>query len=144
MTVTREQLDAYGLTKVRHGSDAAEPLLVGLHFHLHAYICGNGCVKPSPFEAWATFTQIFQQRPNNCRFAVAQMVPLKQQFGHVGYKGPEGDFLCWDLYDDDLLVTQRARSRARNDGLLGAPVPKWQGPSADALVMKAMALYDRE
>lgn len=120
--------------KAAHDTPPASDTLAGIHYKLEGYICGAGCVKPSPFEGWATFTLIFQQRPNNCRFAVARLVPVFE------YE-PRGPWLCWDLFDDVLTMGQNTQQLG---GLITPPWPKWQGASADALIMKAMALYDRE
>lgn len=117
------------MTEAAPAPPADQPL-AGLHYHLEGYVCA-GQVKPSPFEAWATFTLIYQKRPQGCRFAVAQLVPV------FAYH-PAGPYLCWDLDDDDL------RQASRRPGLITAPWPKWQAASPDALIMKAIALYDRE
>jgi hypothetical protein len=109
----------------------------GVHYHLHSYICGSGCVKPSPFEGWAPFETIFQQRPNLCRFAVARCVP-------VSGSEPQGPWLCWDLYADTLMRGQLMNGLKYRTFLLQPPPPKWQGATADGLIMKAMALYDRD
>lgn len=119
--------------------------MVVVHYLLHGYVCGGSCFQPSPFEGWASFTQIFQRRPDQCRYAIAQAVPLKQVDAEAdGWKrvvttGPEGDWLCWDLFDDSLVLGAPLRNR----GLIAAPRPLWRAPNPDALVMKAMALYDR-
>lgn len=102
--------------------------LIGIHYQLHCYVCGRACTKPSPFDGWATFTQIMQQRPDGCRFAVARIVPV------FGTK-PQGPYLVWDLF------LPRA---VHNNGWINAPKPLWRSASVDGLVMKAMALYDRE
>ena len=103
--------------------------LVNVHYLLHSYVCGQGCVRPTPFEGWATFTQIFQQCPDACRFAVAKIA------ADLPYQ-PQGPYVCWDFHDDTLTNP--------TGGTVTAPWPKWQGPSADGLIMKAMALYDRD
>lgn len=113
---------------------------IGLHFELQCFI-GSGRVHPSPFEGWATFPQIFQRRPDGCRFAIVRRVPLKTAV----YKGnfdsvtpadePEGDYLAWDLLDDTLTRGVR--------GDLSPPEPLWRSASKDGLIMKALALYDR-
>lgn len=115
-----------------HASEVGRPL-AGVHYHLEAYVCRGGCTKPSPFEGWATFTLIFQQRPHECRYAVARLVPV------FSYE-PAGPYLCWDLWDDSLLGGQNTQ----RNGLITPPFPLWQGPSPDALIMKAVMLYDRE
>jgi hypothetical protein len=89
-------------------------------FRCHAFVCGKSCSKPSPVEGWALFGDIFSHRPNDCRFAVVENVL--------------GEFLAWDLLDDDLALGQFRKV---------PPAPMWDGPTADAVIMKAMALYDR-
>ena len=110
------------------------------HYELHAYVCGRGCIKPSPFEGWATFSQIFQNRPSECRYAVARLVALRNHQGKVIH-GPYtvGPFVVWDLYHDDVVRHQQWKTT-----LLRPPPPTWTGPTADAMIMKAMALYDRD
>lgn len=112
------------------GNHAQKP---GLHYKLECYICGPSCIQPSPFEGWVTFPRIFQQRPDGCRFAVAQLVPVFED-------RPEGDYLVWDLLTEELTMGRGLYAH----GYLRAPAPLWQSPSLDGLIMKAMALYDRE
>lgn len=111
-----------------------------MHWRLCAYVCGKGCTKPSPFgdDTWATFTQIFNARPDGCRFAIAQRVPMAITAQGVVYDKPTGPFVVWDLFDD-LLVRGK---RAGEGGLLAPPPPKWMGEGEDGMIMKAMALYD--
>ncbi len=122
-----------------------EPAAVGLHYLLHGYVCGGGCFKPSTFEGWATFTQIFNARPDGCRYAIAQLVPIRVNPDSdpntplVLHDQPLERFACFDLYDERLV----RGTPLRNRGLMPAPEPRWTAHSADALVMKAMALYDR-
>lgn len=114
--------------------------LVGMHYQLVGYVCGPGCVKPSPFEGWATFTQIFNARPNECRFAVGRMVPMRVEKGVAALAPePEGPFVCWDLYDRELTTGKRMAP----SGLLMPPPPMWRGPSGDGLIMKASLIYDQ-
>lgn len=119
----------------------------GLHYELQAYICGRACIKPSPFEGWATFAQIFNHRPDGCRFAVVRRVPLRSNPDPdpntpLFYAdGPEGDYLVWDLYHDAVVQHQRHRT---HDITLRPPPPTWTGESRDGMIMKAMMLYDRE
>lgn len=119
---------------------APDQAYVGLHYKLSCYVCGPACTKPSPFEGWVTFEQIFTKRPDGCRFAVAQGVPLRRNtdpnpntplFYH---EGPTGDFLVWDLFNDRLT---------RGVVPLRPPVPVWTGSTEDGLIMKAMALYGK-
>lgn len=114
---------------------------VGLHYQLIAYVCGASCVQDSPFEGWATFEQIFQRRPDNCRYAVARQIPLQMgDDGRVDYGSPQGEYLCWDLYDDSLLTPSGFKKQSIP---LKPPRPLWVTTSPDGLIMKAMALYER-
>lgn len=114
--------------------------LVGLHYRLCAYVCGRGCIKPSPFEGWVTFTQILQQRPDGCRFAVAQMVPMvRDEDGTARFTGvPQGPFVVWDLHDEELVRGKRTGP----NGLVMPPPPLWMGESEDGMVMRAVLSYD--
>lgn len=112
-------------------------LLPAAHYELQAYICGKACSRPSPFEGWATFEQIFNARPDGCRYAVVRRVPLRNHNGKIIVGPPAGDFLVWDLYHDDIVQHQWPWRPV----LLQPPEPTWTGRTADGMVMKAMALY---
>jgi hypothetical protein len=103
------------------------------HYHLIAYICGHACTKPSPFEGWVTFQQIFVQRPDGCRYAVVQ-----RSRAH-----PTGWYLCWDLLHDSLTMPLQRMGVAIHTRTLAPPPELWAGDSPDGLIMKAMALYER-
>ena len=117
--------------KPEHTTAGGTPM-VGMHYQLHCYVCGHGCTKPSPFDSWATFTQIFRNRPDGCRFAVARLVPVFETH-------PRGPYVAWDLHDDELVRGKRVGP----SGLIAPPPALWRSDSVDGLVMKAMALYDR-
>lgn len=91
-------------------------------YKLHAYVCGTACTKSSPFEGWATFDQIFNHRPNDCRYGVAQTTA--------------GDVLVWDFYCDALLE--------HNSLVLRAPPPVRMGFDLDAMTMATMMTYGDE
>ena len=110
----------------------------GLHYKLSCYVCGRACSKPAPFEGWATFGQIFNSRPDGCRFAIAQQLVLVHRQGGLIHELDDA-WLCWDLLDDEVI---RKSSDWRNP-TLAAPPPTWTSPSETGLIMKAMALYDR-
>ena len=115
---------------------------VGLHFELQAYVCGADGIKPSPFEGWATFAQIYEKRPSECRFAVARRVPLRNHQGKVFTASrAEGPFIVWDFYHDEILVHQRFKTAS---SLLRPPTPTWTGYSRDGMIMKALMLYDQQ
>lgn len=113
---------------------------VSVHYELAAYICGAGCIKPSPFEGWATFAQIFGHRPDSCRYAVARPVPIRNHQGK-GIIGPysQGPWLVWDLYHDDVVRHQRHKVGSIN---LRPPPATWSGLSKDGMIMKACMLYE--
>ena len=118
---------------------------VGFHYLLHGYVCGGGCFKPSPFDGWATFTQLFQRRPDGCRYAIAQPVPIRVNPDKspntplVLHNEPLETWWCWDMHDETLVRGSPLHAR----GLLSPPPALWSAPNPDALVMKAFALYDR-
>ena len=114
---------------------------VASHYELQAYVCGRSCVKPSPFEGWATFTQIFQNRPSDCRFAVVRRVPLRSHDGTVFLAArADGPYLVWDLYRDGVTEHQW-----RHPTLLLRPPPAtWSGRSKDGMIMKAMMFYGQK
>ena len=114
--------------------------MAAVHYLLHGYVCAGGCFTPSPFEGWVTFTLIFQRRPDGCRYAIAQEVPLVQEDPMSVVCGqPEPEWICWDLQSDALVFGTPSRQR----GLLPPPPVLWRSTSVDGLVMKATALYDR-
>lgn len=120
----------------------------GYHYELQAYVCGAGCVRPSPFEGWATFAQIFSHRPSECRYAVVRRVPLRVNPDPdpgtplVLSGNPEGDYLVLDLYHDSVVKHQA--HKPGTSVFLRAPPPTWSGTSRDGMIMKAIMLYDRE
>lgn len=125
----------------RHSTKLSAPEvsknLAGLHFHLDCYVARGG-TTPSPFEGWATFTQIFHRRPDGYRFAVAQALLLVDE-GRIVNR-PDDTWICWDLLTDDLVRGKTLQS----GGYIPAPAPLWTAPTADALVMKGFALIDKE
>lgn len=96
-------------------------------FHLCAYVCGQSCMRPSPFDGWATFDQIFARRPSDCRYGVARTVT--------------GLVVVWDFYDESL--TYGGLVSSGREGSFDPPLPVRIGPSEDAMIMATMALYDR-
>lgn len=110
----------------------------GLHYHLSCYV-GRAHTRPSSWEGWATFTTIFQQRPDGYRFAVARQLVLDTEGGKVVNRLAD-DWICWDLLCDQLTGGHNLQ---HSDGLMRPPPPIWTGPNEEALVMRAMALYDR-
>lgn len=120
---------------------------IGAHYQLSCFVCGRGCTKASPFEGWATFAQIFNARPDGCRYAVARVVPLVVNWSMrrpttvSNAAEPAGDFIAWDLYDDSLMS---GFNFAGQGGTWITPPPVlWRSEHEDGLVMKCMALYER-
>lgn len=126
------------------GTGMFDDPIVGMHYRLSCYVCGKGCVKASPFgeNSWATFTQIFNSRPDGCRYAVAQGLPLRVRLTSpptADHGDPDGPFVVWDLLDD-LLVKGK---RTAPSGLLMPPPPVWMGDSEDGMIMKACHCYEQ-
>lgn len=118
--------------------------MVDMHWKLAAYVARGG-IKPSPFDTPQTFTRIMQERPNDCRFAIAQAVRIRPAKGSTNKclkyatdTHPSGPFVVWDLLDEQLTRGQRANAA----GLLAPPPPMWMADSEDGMCMKALAFYD--
>lgn len=118
--------------------------MVGFRYTLAAYVCQCHVISPSFGSDWVTFTTIFQQRPDGCRFGVGRAIPLMPEpsadpdtpLFHYGV--PSGPYLAWDFFDE---VLEKA-ARQSKSGLVSAPSPVWEADTADGLVMKVLALYD--
>lgn len=114
----------------------------GTHYHLSCYV-GRTHTRAAEWEGWATFTTIFQRRPDGYRFAVARQMVLRsigEGIASVVKHIPDDQWLCWDLLSDQLTGGHNLQ---HSDGLMRPPPPMWTGPTEEALVMRAMALYDR-
>lgn len=94
-------------------------------YTLHAYVCGEGCVNWWPGIGAVSFNNIYVNRPDNCRFAVATgYTPLTQ-----------GDpVIVWDLYK----VEQNSR------GQIIVPKPVRTHPDVYSAVMATTMLYDED
>jgi hypothetical protein len=90
------------------------------HYKVHAYICGQGRIHEPGFEGWALFGDIFQQRPDGCRYGVVEAT--------------DHQFEVWDFFADDLV-----RGEFRNI----PPIPIYTGAYLDGLIMKVLALYGK-
>lgn len=110
----------------------------GAHYHLSCYV-GRTHTRAAEWEGWATFTTIFQRRPDGYRFAVARQLVMSEEGGKVVNR-LDDQWLCWDLLSDQLTGGHNLH---RTDGLMRPPPPIWTGPNEEALVMRAMAQYDR-
>ncbi len=120
---------------------------VGMHYVLTGYV-RRGSLVPPP-DAWGkpatpqTFTTIMQNRPSDCRFAVAQIVRIRRAVTPRGAQivsdtEPSGPFIVWDLHDDQLVRGQRTGP----DGLIAPPPPTWLVPGEDGAIMKALMFYE--
>lgn len=100
------------------------------HYLLSCYVGRTGAqLQPSV----STYSVIFQRRPSGCRYAVAQPIHLQHEGGIVTSVAADY-WIAWDLY---------ATTRPDPQFTLRAPEPIWTGPTEDALIMKAIALYDQ-
>jgi len=130
-------------------SEPQDDPFVGAHYVLSGYV-RRGSVVPPP-EAWGvpakpqTFTVIMQNRPNDCRFAVAQIVRLRRNPDKRASTPlfltddvPSGPFIVWDLLDDQLVRGQRTGP----NGLIAPPPPMWLVPTEDGALMKALMFYE--
>ncbi|WP_309646038.1 hypothetical protein [Phenylobacterium sp.] len=95
-------------------------------YQLHAYVCGVDCVRRYDNLGTVTFTKIYQQRPKNCRYAVA---------GSWDIAINAERYLVWDLF-----TTMRKGAH----GELITPKPKLQHHDLDAAVMATVLLYGEE
>lgn len=87
-------------------------------YTLHAYVCGRSCVKWSQHVGQVTFRQIFVERPDGCRYAVASDVPER--------------VVVWDLYETTMTLKYGPAE----------PNPVHQGDDVDAAVMATAMMYD--
>ncbi len=112
------------------------------HYKLHAYVGPPGMVQTPAFEGWATAEQILQQRPDGCRYAVVEPAHLP--------RNAEGTMLwrfeAWDLLDSDFIQRAGRAFAVLNGHKHDFPTPPVvdTGTSLDGLIMKTLALYDRE
>lgn len=122
---------------------------VGLHYEVEAYISAGGVVLSRPHgEQWVTFNTLYNSRPPNTRFAVGRKVPLVVNRDldpntPLYTYGQPGEWCAWDFYDSDFLMLQAQKPAPRFDEHIEPPLSRWGGLSADALVMKAVALYEK-
>lgn len=111
-----------------------DPIL-GMHYVLAGYVRRGEIVTSSPLVGVRnTFEIIYAGlgRPKDARFAVAQACALKEPFE------PFGPWVVWDLEDHELVRGQRTAP----SGLRMPPPPLWMGPTADAMLMKALNFMD--
>lgn len=117
---------------------------IGLHYRLCGYVARDRIVEP-PFDKPVTFTQIMNERPQDCRFAVAQAVKLRRNPDRrastplfLTDDAPSGPCVVWDLFDDQLVRGQRTDP----NGLIMPPPPLWMNDSEDGMLMKALTFYE--
>lgn len=124
----------------------AEDTFVGMHYQLSGFVRRGGIVSPPKgLDKPATFTAIMQARPNDCRFAIAQIVRLRRNPDkradtplYITDDAPSGPFIVWDLLDDQLTRGQRTGP----NGLIAPPPPMWLVPNGDGALMKALMFYE--
>ena len=91
-------------------------------YTMHAYVCGRDCVVNSSHVGAMTFAQIFEERPNGCRYAVVET---------------GGRFLVWDLYAVESM-TQRRKM------WLTPPPPVRETEDVDSAIVATAMLYNQE
>lgn len=99
----------------------------GRAYRLYAYVCSVTCVKRTDRDPppTATFTQIYQQRPADCRYAVASI-----------WDYATGDrFYVFDLFSVKKNVTTNE---------LIVPIPRLVHDDLDAAIMATVLLYNKE
>jgi hypothetical protein len=101
--------------------------LMGRRLRLQAFVCGVTCVRRANGKPpTATFTQIYQQRPADCRYAVVSQWSMAQ---HV------------DAYFTfDLLNVEKHR----DTGEVIEPKPRIAHYDLDAAIMATVLLYNKE
>lgn len=92
-------------------------------YKLHAYVCGNACLRRIDNMGTVTFTKIFTERPDGCRYAVVS---------HWNVVDHADEVLVWDLYE--------TREKLRT-GRLIEPEPVYRGDCVDAAVMATFMTY---
>lgn len=112
---------------------------VGMHYRVCGYVARDRIV-PSPFDGFVTFTRIVQERPTDCRFAVAQIVRIHRTGADTFTSDDHSSGPCvvWDLFDDQLVRGQRSGPT----GMISPPPPLWMADSEDGMLMKALAFFE--
>lgn len=92
-------------------------------YRLHAYVCGNACVKNVDNMGTVSFTHVFTNRPYDCRYAVVSQWNVAKH---------ATDVLVWDLYE----TTEKLSS-----GKLVPPQPVNVFDDVDAAIMATSMTY---
>lgn len=59
-------------------------------YRLHAYVCDNSCVQTVDHMGTVSFTHVFVNRPNECRYAVVSQWNTRTH---------KDDVMVWDMYE---------------------------------------------
>lgn len=94
----------------------------GTQFKLLAYVCGSSCVVYPDNIGTVTYTRIFLQRPNNCRYAIVGLYSIAD-------------------HDDEVLVFDLYETMQRGDTELVAPTPVKTCNDLDGAIMATAMLY---
>lgn len=92
-------------------------------FQLHAYVCGNACLRRIDAMGSMSFTMIYIKRPDNCRYAVVS---------HWNIDKGADEVLVFDLFDVDVSST---------DTSAVPPAPIFRGDDVDAAIMATFMTY---
>ena len=125
-----------------------EPEILGRHFLVRAWVGPGGQVLEARTEGWQTFPQIWSQW--NAMASAPSGVAPYTSFG----ANPFHRFVVFErkrIFQSGVVLGCWEHSTVmrwvRNDKhqfTLRPPEPLWTADTVDALVMKAIALYDRE
>lgn len=94
---------------------------------LHAYVCESGKVRQVNDLGTVEFVDVFNQRPDRCRYAVVQEVGRQ-------------DFTVFDLYDAQIVDGQDPTNPRAISMLL--PGKHEYHPTLDAAIMATGLCYE--
>ncbi len=95
-------------------------------YRLHAYVCAKNCVHYQDAMGTVTFKWIYQNRPDNCRYAVADYYAVDKHKPIV---------VVWDMHN----VTLRMPTL---EPLPPPPISKHE--DVDAAIMATALRYDED
>lgn len=99
--------------------------LTSSQYRLHAYVCGEGCVKWSDQISTVSYDWIYMNRPAECRYAVAGQWSVPKHGEEV---------VVWDLFDTQQRMV-------RGHLTLIPPKPMFEVDDLDAAIMATNMLY---
>lgn len=93
-------------------------------YRIHAYVCGQACVRLMENMGTVDFVWLFMNRPNDCRYAVVSQWNVARH---------AEDFLVFDMYE---------AQESLKSGKLVAPPPLRTEVDADTAIMATAMLYE--